>query len=259
MPQPESTPDFIRLQREFCSYLRDPEQHAPPAEIEDRRLAIYRHAIFSNVEGLLKDNYPRVKAVLSDEDWQRLVRHYIIHHESLASAFVDVPEEFLHYLDSSNVFAGLPGFVRELAHFDWLETLVGADIREIDDVSAERGDDLLSAIPVVNPLLRIVVYQYPVHAISQEYRPQEPPPQPTYIAAFRDRSNRYGFLDINALTARLLELMQANKTETGGALFGRLADEFSFQDTEALINAAQPILSRMLERDVILGIQERPR
>ena len=246
-------PEFVRLQRAFTQYLRNPDGVMPPPGHEERRLAIYRHAIFANVEGLMKDNYPRLREVTNEADWNAMLRDYLIRHVSTSNAFVDVPLEFLEYLEKERNEHADPDFLYELAHFDWLETLIGADERCIDLADIDRDGDLISGVPVANPILKVVTYRFPVHAIGPEYQPTEAPPVPTRIAAFRDLNHRYGFLDLNDASARLLELVVEAQGLTGRAIFEIVARELGQTDVSALVTAGSPILARMVGRAVILG------
>ena len=246
-------PEFIRLQRLFTRHLRDPDQQASPPGHEDRRMAIYRHAVFANVEGFMKDNFPRVREIFDDERWNAMVRDYLIVHASGASAFVDLPLEFLEYLESERNDPADPPFLAELAHFDWLETLIGADERQIDLTGIDRSGDLIKEIPVPNPILEIVTYRFPVHTIDSEYQPIVPPPAATRIAAFRDLDNLYGFLDLSSASARLLELIIEDRGRTGFEIYQIVANELGRDDVSTLIEASSAILERMLERVVILG------
>jgi hypothetical protein len=87
------------LQRAFAAHLRDPEQVAPPGEHDPRRLDVYRYAVYANIERFMRDNYPRVRAVMNDAEWHAMVRDYLVRHVARASAFVDLPKEFLAYLE----------------------------------------------------------------------------------------------------------------------------------------------------------------
>ncbi|MBX9608432.1 MAG: putative DNA-binding domain-containing protein [Gammaproteobacteria bacterium] len=253
----EHEPAFLRLQRDFARHLRDPAAAPAPAGLPERGLGVYRYAVHANIERFLADNYPRVRAVLDEAGWDRLVRDYLVRHVARASAFVDLPREFLAYLDS--LWAPDPAlpFLRELAHFDWLETLVGADTRRLDLDGIDAQGDLLRGVPVANPLLVQVTYVWPVHAIDTDYQPVEPPPQPTRIAAFRDRNHDYGFLDLNAASARLLDAVCANRERSGRELLILLAGELGHGGLEAFIEAGGTILARMHARDAILGTARR--
>ena len=246
-------PEFVRLQRAFAQYLRDPEAVMPPAGHEERRLAIYRHAIFANLDGLMKDNYPRVREVTDETRWNAMLRDYLTQHVSTSSAFIDVPLEFLDYLARERDEPSDPAFLSELAHFDWLETSIGADERRIDLADIDRDGDLINGVPVANPILRVIAYAYPVHVIGLEYQPTEAPPERTHIAAFRDLDNRYGCLDLSEASARLLELVVAAKGLTGREIFTAVARGVGRSDVAALIAAGHSTLARMRDRAVILG------
>ncbi len=248
-----SEPEFIRLQRAFAAHLRDPLHAPPPGLHEERRLNIYRHAIYANVERFMRDNFPRIFAITPTARWESLVRDYLIRHVAGATAFVDVPAEFLDYLNETRAEISDPPFLAELAHFDWLETLVGADQRSITLDNIATDADLLAGIPIPNPLLRLLTYRYPVHAINSEYLPAAPPETPTRIAAFRDIDHRYGFLDLNGPTARLLELVVEQRGLRGVDLIALIADELGHADVSALNAAGGTILARMRARGAILG------
>ena len=49
----------LRAQQDaLAAHIRDPENVAAPAGVEERRLKIYRELFFNNVEGLLAGNFP---------------------------------------------------------------------------------------------------------------------------------------------------------------------------------------------------------
>ncbi|MEQ8659797.1 MAG: DNA-binding domain-containing protein, partial [Gammaproteobacteria bacterium] len=156
------TPEFQRLQHAFTRHLRDPARVPPPGAHDERRMAVYRNAVYANVANFMADNYPRVRAVMSEPRWEAMLRDYLVRHVSHAHAFVDLPREFLAYLDSERDDPADAPFLRELAHFDWLETLVGADPQRITFDDITRDGDLLADCPAVNPTLRVVSYRYPV-------------------------------------------------------------------------------------------------
>jgi hypothetical protein len=246
-------PEFICVQRAFARHLRAPQSYPEPPGHAARRLDIYRYAVYANVERFMRDNYPRLRAIMAADEWEALVRDYLARHVARASAFVDLPREFLLYLESGAWSAPTRPYLAELAHFDWLETALGADLRCIDITAIDRDGDLLRQVPVANPIMVLTTYRFPVHAISVDYQPQTAPIEPTRIAAYRGLDHEFAFLDLNAASARLLELVIANGGRTGGELIETIAAELGRADLSALREAGSTIFSRMRARDAILG------
>ena len=91
---------FKALQRAFAAHIRDPQNSPPPEDIEDRRMAIYRDLFFNNVVRLLAGTFPVLCRILGEDDWRRLVRDYFSVHRSHTPYFLEMPQEFLHYLQN---------------------------------------------------------------------------------------------------------------------------------------------------------------
>ena len=246
-------PSFIRIQREFAHYLRDPENVSPPASLPLERLAVYSNAVLHNMEMFIGDNFPRVKEMMEPATWAAMVKDYVRRYKTSTAVFVDLPAEFLAYLDDYRDDEDDPSFLYELAHFEYLENQVSTDERHLTDVRADRGGDLLNEVPVINPTTQLVRYTYPVHTLSPDELPIEAPPTPTFIVAFRDRQHQFGFIDLNPATARVVELLLSGATQTGEQLLRVVAAELHHSDVQALIAGGTQILQRLAARDVILG------
>jgi hypothetical protein len=67
----------------------------------------------------------------------------------------------------------------------------------------------------MSPLACILAYRFPVHLIGPDYRPDEPPAEPTVLLLVRGRDDEVRFHEINALTAMLVETLQQNESLTG--------------------------------------------
>ncbi|MFB3063304.1 MAG: DUF2063 domain-containing protein, partial [Gammaproteobacteria bacterium] len=63
-----------------------------------------------------------------------------------------------------------------------------------------------------------------------------------------------GFMEINAVTARLLELLQDDaNTLTGGELLARIADEIKHPNPQVVSDGGKDILADLHGKDIILG------
>ena len=244
--------DFREVQRAFSAYLRDPDNNPRPPGLPEKRLSVYRYAVYANIERSLSDNFPRIKSFYTESAWETLVRDYIVRHRSDTVCFVELPKEFLEYLENIRDNAEDPPFLYELAHFEWLETLISADERKLAEYD-KLSRDLLAGVPVINPLTQSLRYSYPVHELAPDNFPETEPEQATFIIAFRKKNNKFGFIDVNMLTARLVELLALNEEKSGREVLLQLAAEMGAEDVEAVVVGGADILERLASDEVILG------
>ncbi|MCZ6560555.1 MAG: putative DNA-binding domain-containing protein [Gammaproteobacteria bacterium] len=251
----DKTLPFQKLQHEFAAHIRDPESQPAPAGIEDRRMKIYRDLFFNNLVKLLAGTFPVLSKILGDERWRVLVRQYFSTHRSQTPYFLEVPKDFLGYLQNEHKATGddLP-FMNELAHYEWVELALQIDTREFDLSDIDPDGDLSAGRPVLSPLAWVLAYAYPVHRISPTNQPQSPAEQGTFLVVYRDRDDKVGFMEINAVTARLLELLQDDtNTGTGGELLAQIAGEIKHPDPQVVSDGGENILADLHHKDIILG------
>ena len=249
-----SMPEFTRRQYAFAANIRDPQNNPAPDDIEERRMQIYRELFYNNVENFISGTFPVLRRIYSDADWHALVRAYFSSHKSRKPLFHEIPREFLNWLESERTANPAdPPFLCELAHYEWVE--VALSIAESPAV-AEQPDpdgDLLNGIPVLSPLAWHLAYQYPVHRIGPDYLPQQPGDMPTCLVVYRDRDDAVGFLEINSVTKRLLELIDAGTNRTGRELLACIATEMSHPQPDVVIRGGTEILHNLLQKQILTG------
>lgn len=244
---PDSTRD---LQAAFAAHIRDP-QHAPgPAGVEPRRMAVYADLFFNNIAHLLAANFPVIRSLHDECAWSTLVRDFYRDHRSRTPLFTEIAREFIRYLETR---AADPPFLPELAHYEWSELALNLDEHEIAQTPHDTNGDVLTAIPVVSPLARVLAYRFAVHRIGPDFRPPLPGPQPTLLLLVRDRSDIVRFLEIDPLSALLIERLQANTHHAGLVCLDHLLHELGRGDDPALRASGVAILTRLRERDALLG------
>ena len=69
------------LQYAFTAHIRDPENNAAPAGIEDRRMAIYRDLVYSNMESFIASNFPVIRTLYDDDQWSTLAHEFFREHQ----------------------------------------------------------------------------------------------------------------------------------------------------------------------------------
>ncbi|MFZ5756070.1 MAG: DNA-binding domain-containing protein [Pseudomonadota bacterium] len=246
--------DLHAVQNAFAAHLRDPARHPAPPGIETRRLAIYRDLFFNNIENFLSGFFPVLRSLYRDEDWLAMARDFYARHRSHTPYFLEIPEEFLRYLDEEREpHPGDPVFARELAHYEWLELVVDVAEEDIPARGYNPDGDLLAGAPMLTPVLVTAAYHWPVHCIDADNVPDAPLPSPVFLAVYRDRSDAVRFLEINAATARLIELLRAEPLLAGRVVAERIAAELGHTDPQAVIAGAAQMLAMLRERDIVLG------
>jgi uncharacterized protein len=250
----EAPERLARLQRDFAAHIRDPDAHPAPGDVEDRRMAIYRRLFFNNVSSLLAGNFPVLRSLYSESGWAALVREFYSEHRCQTPLFPELAGEFLRYLqDVRGPRERDPAFMLELAHYEWVELALSLDERELDDVAANPGGDLLQGRPVLSPLAWALTYRYPVHRIRADFQPQQPPVEATHLLVYRDRVYHVKFLLLNEVTQRLLQLLQAEPRLSGAELLHRVALDIAHPDPRRVLEAGAGVLADLRARDVLLG------
>jgi uncharacterized protein len=247
--------DFRTIQYTFTRHMRDPGNTPAPADVEDRRMAIYRDLLYRNVESFLANSFPVLRKVTPDKRWHAMVRDYFKRHQARTPLFPKMPQEFLSYLEQERDVPDDPPWLLELAYYEWLETALGIDPREIDLNGIDADGDLLCGVPVLNPLIMPIASVWPIHRISPDYQPETPPEQPTYLVVYRDMQDRVGFAEINAVTARLLDLIQ-QQPATGQELLLQIAGELSHPEPDVVIKGGLEALQALQVQDIVLGVRQ---
>ncbi len=252
-----SKPDNLaQLQAQFAAHIRSPQIAPAPSDIEDRRMEIYRNLFYNNIRSLLSWNFPVIKKLLSGEQWAQLVRDFYIEHRARTPMFPELPREFLQYIQDKrqNRDGDLP-FLLELAHYEWVEQALSLDENEIDEIPADPEGDLLSGVPVLSPLAWPLSYRFPVHKIRQDFQPTEAPEEATHLLVYRNREYQVKFMQLNAVSALLLQLLKDEQPRSGHDLLQEIASSMNHSKPEVVIAGGVSLLKDLFERDVILGTQ----
>ncbi|MCA1978957.1 MAG: putative DNA-binding domain-containing protein, partial [Thiobacillus sp.] len=214
MNKPAARPDFQRYQLAFAAHIRDPREHPRPPGVEARRMKIYNELLFNNVEGFLLACFPVLRRMLGARKWTRMVRVFFATHRSHTPYFRQIPDEFVQFLQNEwTPPADYPPWLTQLAHYEWIELVLSVSNR-MPGRAFDPAGDLLDSVPVLNPVLANLHYDWPVHRIAprRKFDAAE-----TWLLVYRDADDRVQFNEINAFTARLLALLE------GGGLTGRAA------------------------------------
>lgn len=248
MPAPEA---LRRQQFALAAHIRDPEHAAPPPDIEDRRLQVYRDLFFNSLESLLAGNFPVIRKILEGGRWQVLVRDFYREHRCATPIFPELPREFLQYLQQRGMRDGDPPWLLELAHYEWVE--LALDLSDAELPQHDPRGDLLEGRPLLSPLAWPLAYAWPVHRISTAHQPGEPPTQPTFLLVQRTADHRVRFNELTALSFRLLQRLADAPGLSGREQLLALAAEAGAADTGAFLAQGQAMLEHFRAAGIVPG------
>jgi len=248
MPAPEA---LRRQQFTLAAHIRDPAHAAPPPDIEDRRLQVYRDLFYNSLEGLLAGNFPVIRSILAGDRWHALVRDFYREHRCATPIFPELPREFLQYLQARGTRAGDPPFLLELAHYEWVE--LALDLSDAEPAPHDPAGDLLAGRPLLSPLAWPLAYAWPVHRLSPAFQPAGPPPQPTFLLVQRGANLRVKFNELTALSFRLLQRLAETPGLTGREQLLALAEEAAANDAEAFVVQGRAMLEQFRAAGVVPG------
>jgi len=172
---PSALPEFQRFQFEFTAHLRDPKAQPRPAGVEARRMKVYNELLYNNLEGFLLACFPVLRQVLGAGKWARLVRAFFAAHRSRTPYFRQIPDEFIQFLQNEwTAPEDAPPYLLALAHYEWIELVLSVSNRSPDRAFDTAGD-LMEGVPLLNPVLANLRYDWPVQRIAprRKVRPAE--------------------------------------------------------------------------------------
>lgn len=237
-----STPNFIQTQKDFCAYLRKPTPFQIPQHIGEN-ISVYREVSLYSAESLLKPTFPVLQSILTAEQWTALITQFFEECYVQSPISLDVPKEFVEFLEKCPNLQ--PAFLVELAHYEWVELAVMIDVAKIEK-SANFNVDKLT----LNPTLRLLNYNYPVQRLSIDFQPTQPLDIPVFLVVYRDCNDEVQFMELNAVTARLLALLA--ESPNADSVFDNLIKDLPNLKSTAIIEHGKTLLKELFESDVLV-------
>jgi hypothetical protein len=245
--------DFSAKQQEFVAYIRDSVQNPPPLDVPLPRINMYRELLLNNIDNFLSCNFPVLRQLFDDERWEAMKRDFFARHVSNSPYFSEIPEEFIAYLQNERDNPDDYPFMVELAHYEWVEMAVAIAKEELP-TGCEPEQILPGHCLELSPLAWPLAYQYPVHTISPSFIPTEPPLQPTFLTAYRNRQDEVHFLEITPVTYRLLELLQTNGRSVAADCLQQIATEMQHPNPDLIVNAGLQILQDLAGKGIVFVV-----
>ena len=244
----------------FAQALRD-SAAAAPAWIAARPLQIYRELAFNNLQRALARSFAVSRSLLSEARWNALVGAFFKTLRTNEPQLRRLPAEFTRWL-ADEAPHEVPAWWIALCRYEQIELeLAMADIELPEAPSALQGDALaarlLSGQPRLSPLAQLFESPWPVHRIDAAFAAatrddaQPAAGQRTQLVIWRDRADKVRFIELNALSARLLQALRDAPARSGREQLQQLAAAIS-QAPEPVVEAGAQLLSSLYSREILL-------
>lgn len=215
--------ELLRLQTNFTQHLRNPDSVPVPEGLDPRRMGIYSSLIFHNISSLVSDFFPVIRSLMTDDEWDSLVREFFITYQAETPYFPKLADEFLQFLLGREGANHTPDYLLPLAHYEWLELCLFLSESELPG-SPVDPESLQSKRLELTDLAIPVAYDYPVHQIRSDWVENE---CPTYLLLFRDKTDSVRFFEIQSLAFELLTAMRDNNGVHVSDWLANKADELN--------------------------------
>lgn len=237
-----STPNFIQIQQAFCAHLRRPTLCQPPENTE-KNIYIYRQVSLYSTESLLEPTFPVLQSILTKEQWKSLIIQFFEDCYVQSPLSSNIPHEFVEFL--KKLSPKQPPFLYELAHYEWVELAVMLDNNKI-----LKNQELNLNSLILNPTLKLLTYTYPVHKICVNFQPSQPVEIPIFLAIYRDKNHTVQFMELNAMSAKVLELV--HRVTSADEVFTNLINALPQLKPETISTHGNALLRQLFESDVLL-------
>jgi uncharacterized protein len=238
---------FQDYQAQFTAYIRNPALHKAPANVDHTRMQVYRDAVYNNTSEYVSLCFPVCQSVVGKRAWHKLTHQFLAQHAANSPLFREIPQQFLQFLET---VTDKPAYLQALAHYEWVELALTA--METIPVIVSEKMDCLNEVPVLAPANQILQYDYPVHQISKRYKPKQT--ETTYLLVYRNAEFAIKFIEINAVTHKLLLLTQQQKL-TGKQALIQLAAEMQHPDANMIVQFGAGIFADLAKQQAIIGSQ----
>ena len=257
----ESGRSLAAVQTEFAAYIRHPERHPLPLDVEERRMRIYARLFYNTIESCLASAFRAFRRTVGKALWHALVRDFMHRHRAESPYYARIPEEFLEYLSQlpgaqsmalkgGETVPGAPPFSLELCHYEW----VGRALAQAPDAECPFDDRDFTSDDVVqlSPLAWPLQYAYPVTRIGPSFQPATPPATPTCLIAYRDRHDRVRFMTASSATLALVQAIGSGQSVRASlqAVAARVAKQGVAKD--GIERSGLAMLNRLHRHDIVL-------
>lgn len=236
--------DFQQYQHAFTAHIRDPQNNPKPENVDEERMAVYQEGVYDNIFESASVCFPVCQATIGKKDWDATIKRFVATHHASSPIFREIPQELLTFLEAD---VKTPNYIKQLAHYEWVELAVGA--LDVAAPSLSEITDLLNESPVLAPAHMLLQYDYPVQKISAQFKPGHT--EATHLLVFRNSAFEVNFVELNPMVYILLDLTKQGMT--GQQSLASLAEQIQHPEPDVIIEFGHGVLKDLVLQEAILG------
>ncbi len=238
-----------RQQQAFARYIRNPGKHPGIEGIPSQRMALYRELFFNNILETLSNAFPVTKPLLGERQWRALCESFFAEHPCHTPYLSRLPGEFVTFI--RNRSEPYPAWLAELAQWEWTELELFMAPDDHHETDTRPHGPLLDTVPRLSSLARLHTFRYPVHEIGPENPPGNAAEQPCHLLAWRKRDHSIGFMQLNPLSAQLLERLRNNRADSAYEILSGIADQRQDREATAILSGGCKILFDLYNKGIV--------
>lgn len=236
------------FQHKFGEYIRK-QSHDDGDNMPSRVGQLYQRLIYNNISGFISQCFPICQQVMDDDVWQKLLLSFIKHGDMASPYFSEINQQFVDYLQNGDVIdlLGLPAFIAELAHYEWIELYV-------DNLPNVEPKLFLADGLSLNGTLQVLHYQYAVDKMSVDYLPDDC--QETFILVYRqskDNQHQTAFMTINVISFIILTFIQESDKVYNDMMTLKNDIVAYFNLDNALLDNMESLFDTLIENQVMFN------
>ena len=239
--------DFRQFQFALARHLRDPLGIPAPVGIRQVDASICTQEMVKHLRDVLEPAFPVTQALLGEDMWEHAVRLFLKdapNHTPWAST---TQRAFVEHVCESPEMQHLPAWLQDLAHFEWLQNAVST--APVQWPRCDAIADVMQHPVVLNPTHVEASYEWPVHSIDTEHKPDDM--QSTYVSMLRDMDDELHVFESSVFRGQLLDLLRDG--QTGEQAFMALARWLSHPEPEAFVREGAELMAQLQREGIVLG------
>ena len=147
----------------------------------------------------------------------------------------------------------------ELLHYEWAELAIDTDeadpFPDASQPDMPEDEELLEWTPIWSPVAWPLIYQWPVHQLSADMQPTEPPETPTCVLVYRDRDNRVQFMALNPMSALLCQSLSSQENVSTHSHLKALNHQFPQIPEDNLIAGGIQLIRELCTKGAITHLR----